>query len=536
MVGLLLLFIWLSAVGLTTLFFWEKLKIKFVLDKKIILDIFVLVFLGIAILYIYGGDIYHYHYDEEITAYTSYSLPKLGGINWLGAVPKEGEWVSQFPIFYHILQKPFLLISPSVFMIRVSNWPYILGTIIILYLLCKEIYSRKFALITTIFYIFFAAQIYIGSLGLHFHSSTFLFLSSLYFFIRLIKYKKYFDAIMLGILMAFSYMTYTSSYITAPIVFLGMAFFTFKDRSKQILLSFLKVWSIFFVTLLPVLIYAFSINNFFKQRLNQVNLFSGTWRGQNEISTNFSSFLNIIWEHTSQAFLSLFLKDIGGMGEYWYGHESLFEPIGFFFFIIGFLLFIFSLRFIKKLEIGILIISLVFISVLGFILTTHPPPFHRLSIAYPLIAICMAEGFLIIISFLSKNKLKFLNVLLITGVVFYSLSNISHVNSMIQKDKGLKTFDILTITKYLKGNVPSKTPIYIATFPANALGKEIFFRTKAAYPIMTNYFPALKIKKKNSIIIVHRPSDESLKEVFVNYPDAKLISSVHLFDYAIIKL
>ena len=44
----------------------------------------------------------HYHQDEFITAYTSWTLPPVAHVDWFSAYP--AVWVSQFPVLFHILQ------------------------------------------------------------------------------------------------------------------------------------------------------------------------------------------------------------------------------------------------------------------------------------------------------------------------------------------------------------------------------------------------------------------------------------------------
>ena len=509
--------------------------------KTIKKDFFIISLLIIFQLFIFtyfASLPFHFHYDEFITAYTSYNLPSLDKINWFSVYPEKGVWINQFPILFHILQKPFFLIQTSTPMIRISVLPYILGTTLILYLFAKEIASKRLAILSTICFITLSSQIYIGSLGLHFHISTFVFILALYSFVLLKKYRKFIYGVVLGLSMAGSLMVYTSSYITFPLILFFMILSLIKKWDKNLFFLFLKTWGIFLITVLPFLIYAFAINNFFIQRIEQVNIFSGTWRSSEEIFKNASSFWQALSNHTVNSVKSLYIPGIGGMGEYWFGKQSFFEPMGLVLFLLGFIYIIYKLILRTSFyHFAILfIISLTFVS--GIILTIHPPPFHRWTIAYPFLAIAIAYGIEMIIfllgHFLKRRSVAFYTI--VGLLIIYIFSNIDHTLKMVQQDSLINSNDIIKVTNYIQRNIKKGTPIYVAAFPANALGKEIFFRTKATYPIMTDYFPALKIKNKNSIIIVHRPSDESLREVFANYPDAKLISSVHLFDYAIIRL
>lgn len=51
----------------------------------------------------FGTKPYHSHFDEQLTAYFSYTLPPISTLDWFGVYPKASDWVSQFPILYYIL-------------------------------------------------------------------------------------------------------------------------------------------------------------------------------------------------------------------------------------------------------------------------------------------------------------------------------------------------------------------------------------------------------------------------------------------------
>ena len=60
-------------------------------------------------------------------------------IQWFVGYPEKGTWVSQFPILFHALQKPFfMLLGPTVDAVRISTWPYLALTVVYLYLLARE--------------------------------------------------------------------------------------------------------------------------------------------------------------------------------------------------------------------------------------------------------------------------------------------------------------------------------------------------------------------------------------------------------------
>lgn len=530
------LFVWLGSIVITCHALRQPSQSTKRKKKLFHKDLVFLITIALGMLILFGTNVDHFHYDEDITAYTSWSLPSIEQINWFGVVPGKGEWVSQFPLLYHILQKPFLLLQQSQLMIRISTWPYTLGAVILFYLLLEDLFSRSIAFTSSFCFIMLAPELYLGSLGLHFHSSMFFFILSLYSFFQVFLYKTYQQSVLLGLAMTGSYMTYTSSYIVGPLILLCCIVSFCFGATRQHAKLFVSSFTIALLALFPFLVYAITVNNFFTQRVDQVSIFTGSWRSQQDIATNLPSLLSILSTHITQAAEAMVLPHIGGAGEYWFGHQSFFEPIGAMFFVIGISLSLCLL--IKKRSLPFLILLLAFVApfIVGVILTMLPIPFHRLSIAYPLIGFFIAQGVL----FGKKTVEKYLSVSLARSIVVfvlfsYSVSNILHAEAMIATDYTLKTNDILKATAYIKTNVPPQTPIFIAAFPTNAFGKELFFRTEHMYPITTNYLEELPITKP-SVLILNRPNAVSFQEIATLFPNAHIIKTVPLQEYAIIRL
>lgn len=536
-VSLTTFFLWIGAMILAAYFLKNQEKIK--LPKfPFSVEILILVFVTISSLFFFATRPFHFHYDEYITAYISYSLPSITKINWFGAVPEKGEWINQFPILFHLFQKPFFVFGPNKLTVQISTFPYTLGIVIFLYLFCKRMFSKKFAFLASLTFIFLGPQLYLGSLGLHFHSSAFFFISSLYFFIKVYQTKNFIYSIFLGVSMAASYLSYGSSYITAPLIILFMLLSFFKEENKKgLFIAYIKVLIIFFICLFPFLVYALRIDNFFLQRIGEVNIFTGTWKAKEDTFQDFSSFFRIITQQFIRSLRSLFLPNIGGAGEYWFGHLSFFEPFGAFLFILGLISFFCELM--KKFKIGLIIILLSTLGIffLGMVFTIHPPPFHRISIAYPLLGILIARG-LERVAFIFK-KFRFKRNSLIVGILLflYAASNVNNTLKMIKKDYQINSNDIIYATEYIAKNIPRRTPIFIVAFPSNAFGKELFFRLRNSYPINTNYFETLRLPTADTLLlIIHRPNPEIIKTVLNRFPKANLVSKPKLRDYLLINI
>jgi 4-amino-4-deoxy-L-arabinose transferase-like glycosyltransferase len=135
-----------------------------------------------ALLVYFGSFPSHFHQDELETAYASYKLPPFSEIDWLGPYPHTDAWVAKFPIPFFALQAPFLkLLGPSIESVRLSTWPYQALTVLYLYLLARRLLAdRLLAAAAVLLYLLFAPALYLGSLGVHFHSSTLFLLATLY--------------------------------------------------------------------------------------------------------------------------------------------------------------------------------------------------------------------------------------------------------------------------------------------------------------------------------------------------------------------
>lgn len=534
-VSLIILFAWFISLTLSIYLIRESIKID-PPPKQSLLVISILALLTIISLSFFALNKFHFHYDEYITAYISYFLPSLEKINWFGVVPAKGEWITQFPLLFHLLQKIFFLFGPKKILIFVSTLPYTLGTVIVVYLLTKDFLVKKLAFLTAASFIFFAPQLYLGSLGLHFHSSSFFFLFSLYTFLKLRQTHNFFYSLVLGLSMAASYLTYTASYITTPLIFLLMLFSLREKNYHLSLRLYWKSWLIFLIFIFPFLVYAIRVNPFFLQRINQINIFTGSWRSSEQVFSNLSSLLKIIVKNLSTSLKSLFTPNLSGAGEYWFGRQALFEPIGLILFLIGasFL----SYKTMRKFSLPSLaiLLSLITTFILAMVFTLPPAPFHRWSLAFPLLGLLIGQGLDVITLILKRIGIR--NTAIISAALFtlYLISNFKHTQTMIKKDAQLNSNDIICVTNYITKNFPQRTPLFIVAFPFNAFGKELFFRLKNSYPTETNYLENLSLPKENALLIVHRPDQEIIQKIFSRFAKAAIIGDLNLRDYLLIKI
>src|SRR5207247_2281701 len=90
-----------------------------------------------------------------------------------------------------------------------------------------------------------------------------------------IQTKRTSHALLMGMFTGASYLTYTSSYVAGPVVLVTGFCVCILDRSY--IKGFLKSFIVTIVLLLPFITYAVFVNNFFVQRIFEVNAFSGSW-------------------------------------------------------------------------------------------------------------------------------------------------------------------------------------------------------------------------------------------------------------------
>lgn len=490
--------------------------------ETIIISILIAIYL--LLLYYFSSFKFHYQEDEFITAYISLFLPPLSKLNWFALYPLDKSWVTQFPVLFFILQKPFLkILGPSLESIRISTWPYQISTVVLLYLIGKEYFKeKKYQILVPLIFIFLAPNLYLSSMGLHFISSTVLFLASFYFFLIILKKGRLFYAVSCGVFIGLSYLTYASSYITLPIIFLFMGLESIKSRTLKYFKPFIVSLVIALLILCPFIIYAISKDNFITQRVDQVSILNAA-ETQEKIK-NGTSFLTIFVNSALINFKSLFIGDLGGINEYYFGREALFNIFTFFLIITGSITCLIKALKGKLLYLYPLIIFLTSFF-LGMVITIPSGAFHRIYISFPFLAIIIVLGAKFIIQRIKPSQFK--NLVLILIIFVFLVSNINSAYEMILRDQQIS---ILTDSIYLESFIKTdfkEGKIFISTYPAHHLGKELFFRTNSHYNITSNYFPEVfSLVDKKSLLILHYPDKSQIQQLYQKFPNGKYLTQL----------
>lgn len=463
----------------------------------------------------------HFHYDEFITAYTSYTLPIYRNINWFGVFPKPGEWVCQFPIFFHILQYPFVRMFPTVMAIRISTWPYTLGVVCLVYLITRLLTKRKnLALYAAIAFLFMAPQQYIGSMGLHFHTATFFFLMSIYFFMKTTDAPNPRNIFSLGVSVACCFLGYTAAYLIAPLLVALGCIRILTKPDKKLAISYITAFIIALLVLSPWITYAVRFNNFFLQRIGQINTFTGTWVEPKNMIT-LQNGLTMLPARTLTALSSFLMDQQSGVGEYFFGSMALLDLFSVMLLTAGIIhLFILSVQ--KKFHAFVLISSMVALFFTGTVFTQYPTPFHRLTIDFPFFGICIGLGIGVVQTMWNKySNIRFPSC--VSGIILcicFSLVNSFRAYVMIQKNIPLQNLDSLTLAQDVTSYVRSSNTVHIVASPEYHLGKELFFRLNGAIYFITNR-TGYNIKlPRTQCIIVRNPTDITTLFIKDMYPNA----------------
>jgi len=491
--------------------------------KKDISIIISLVILQLLVLNYFSNIPSHYHWDEFIEAYTSFSLPPAKQLNWVAGYPQSG-WVARFPVLFFILQKPFLtILGPSVESMRVSTWPYHIFILIFLYALAKELFaSRFFTFIASAVHIFFAPNLYISSLDVHFVSSTLFLLASLYYLLRLFKLRDKKSSILCGVFIALSYLTYPASYVALPLVLL-FAIIEAKQQSWRIFRLLVPALLICMVILLPFVAYAATHQNYFAERASQISFLSGTRSDTLKKVEAGEHISSLLATQLVTNIKSLYTPGIGGTDGYFFGGQAFFNPFTFVLFLAGCMLCVYHAVRGKSTALLYVLMTIIAAFVLGMVFNFPPAGFHRMSVVFPFISLVIAIA-IYTAGMFAKRVHKTLEVLVpICLIAVFVLTNFASALSMapLPGNDVIKD-DSLYITNYIQDNLPQGAFIQIMAPPAYHLQRELFFRTHNKYNFTTHQ----ELKQPVDAVVILWPTTEKMKQLMEKFPEGIVIDSV----------
>jgi hypothetical protein len=469
----------------------------------------------VRVLYYQPGRI---HGDDIITAYFSATYDSHH-MNFFAPVPENsGQWVSQFPSLFFLLQKIFLKIfGSSVLTVKLSVLPYVALTGLFTYLTARLFCGRLASLIALVFYSTFAPALYLETLGLHFIASCAAAMICFYALTRSVLSRRKIWFCLTGLTCGLCYLFYTSSYIALPVCFLFYLFASLR-HFRQILAGTVVFVLGFLIVTAPFGAYMLKHRTFYiAGRTNQVSLLTGSWSEYTQ-KENRKSFSTILGNQIGNSLKSLAIDNIGGHGGYNFGHLALFDPVSLIT-VSGGIITVIILMF-KNPAASILILIPLFTFITGVVLTIPPPALHRLSLAFPYFSILSALPFYTVIKVFKKPLIPVTTgFLLITAYLSY---NLLRTKLMLNSETNNES---LSISRMINTRFPGRH-VHVASFPGFAFEKIYYFsENKTSLTIDTNYHNNYLEKFKPNepyIYIIIFPKTFSEKFLSVD-PDAEIV-------------
>lgn len=464
-----LTFLYLLSITLPASYFYKKYQLHDQKANQLKWYEYAILLLPV-IIRILTFNIEYYHGDEFLTAYFSDHLD-LKTFNIFNPVPSNrSDWVCQFPSLFFIFQKIFFLFfGANVLTIKYSVLIYVFIVSLFLYKTVILIFKEKIlAMVSVILYSFFAISLYLETRGLHFISSTAVFMAAFYYLMLLTEKKaQLWHLFLVGFFTALCYLFYSSSYLALIIflfIFVSESIFQKKIFIKEFLIFLLA----FYLTISPFIIYMLrEKTNYLTQRYDQISLLSGEWSGNQKKEKNLATIYELVKTNLLLDIQSLYTVGIGGHGGYDFGKLAFFEKYSWYIFFASMIIALF-LSFKKRIVFySLMIIILTFFTGMG--LTIPPPAFHRFSLAIPIICLIMICPFYLINLIIKKHlwKISFFIILL----AFYIFNNLIYFDEANLRDKNPFYYDL---SQMIKKRFSDKN-VYLAAFPNHALPNILYF-------------------------------------------------------------
>lgn len=409
------------------------------------------------------------HGDELITAYFSLT-EDLSAQRFFAEVPRvRVEWVSQFPVPFFLVQRCLLaVVGDDVAGVRLSVQPYVWLVAVLLFLLAREVADRETAWIAVTISTFLAISLYLETLGLHFISSTAVFLAFFLVGVRAIRSKRSADAAAAGVLCGACYLFYTSSYVALPLMVAVGGWQVLRTRGRAWGRALGLPLIGLAVTVAPFAAHALTHYNYFNSRLLQVSLLSGQWSDVPERVARGESLLSILSTSTWKAVLSLGKGDLGGHGGYWFGYQGLFDPLALVLLVAGTLMALRQARRRPALMVAVALAAATFVS--GIVLTIPPPAFHRWSLAWPFLALLMALPIRALLDCARLTRFARVGAVVAVLVLFASINLGRFTRATFDDSVPLE----LRLGETINSRFPNKK-LYVAAFPGQAYEKLAYF-------------------------------------------------------------
>jgi drug/metabolite transporter superfamily protein YnfA len=413
------------------------------------------------------------HGDDILTAYFSATYD-LRHADFFAPVPADpGDWVSQFPAPFFVLQKLFFAaFGESLLTIKLSILPYVVVTAGFLFAIARDLVDERAAALAVVVYAFFGPSLYLETLGLHFVSSTAAFLAFFHFAIRELRSGHRRDALIAGLLAGSCYLFYLSSFLALP---LAALFFYVRGGALRehhvagnLLLFVVGVAAV----LSPFLADAARHHGGYLRRVEQVALLGGEWSPYRPGGAGgVVPAPRVVSQSLRLSLRSLYTPGIGGHGGYDFGKQALLEPLALALAMLGALRAITLARRCSEWWLVLITIALAFL--MGVVLTIPPPAFHRLSIAFPFVALLISLPLHAVINAsVASRALRHAGAaLLLAGLVL--TQHLYFLRAALAENDPVA----LRLARFIDTQFPGRR-LYVAAYPSYAFEKIYRFATQ----------------------------------------------------------
>lgn len=408
------------------------------------------------------------HTDEFITSFFSATHDFTHG-SVFATMPNDDQWDARFPTPYFFFQRIFFhLFGPSLLTIRLSVQIYVAIATAFLFLITRELLDTRAAVAAGVLSSFFAISVYLETHGFMFISSTaaltFFFWSAL----REMRTEAIADAGRTGIATGLCYLTYYSSYLAFPILLAFVALRTVRRRSWVPIQNFAIAAGGALIVLAPFLTAAIRWGGGMGRRSSEISLLHGEWSSQREAIAQGASPVRVVAQNFWLALRAMAIDDLGGQGGYDFGRRAMFETFGLLLAAAGIVCILVLVR--KKPELLLVLVAAGGAFVGGTVLTIPPPAYHRMSVAFPFLAIVMAVPFSVI-GRVERLPRVISDAVAAGLLLLFACRNEDHLSQAALRDIPRPE---LEIARLINQRFP-KRPFYVAAFPGYGFDRIFYF-------------------------------------------------------------
>jgi hypothetical protein len=325
------------------------------------------------------------HIDELVTGYFATHEDLSAGM-FFGLVPQRGDWAGQFATVFWVIQKRLLaLFGDDLFGLRLSVQPYVFLCALLVYAIAARLFDRRTGVFAVLLYTAFSMSLYLETMGISFVSSGAVLAIALFFMLRMTAPQALpADAVAAGVFTAASYLFYYSSFVALAVLAFAVLAHALRDRKAAARQGALALLA-FAVVLAPFAAWAVRSPTFL-DRFQRIFVFGSAAPVRRGASLG-----ALVTESLGRAIASLYTRGIGGKGGYFLGQVAFFDAFTGVLFLCGLIT---ALAFLKRARgTGVVLFTIGISFVTGVVLTAPGPAFHRLSGAFPLLAIVLALPF-----------------------------------------------------------------------------------------------------------------------------------------------